>query len=309
VDKNTVGHIFDIQHFSIHDGPGIRCTVFLKGCNLRCLWCHNPESLLTRPLELSFVPSLCIGCGYCFKVCPSQCHRMDDGEHKLDLSKCVFCGQCAKECYSKALTTVGRNATAEEVIEEVMRDEMFYETSGGGITLSGGEPMLQREFLKTVLAMSKERGIHTALETNAVYNFALLDGVKENVDLFLVDFKATDPDAHKRLTGADNTLVLENLKKLHDEGLNVLIRCPIVLGQNDTQEHFKKIAELTCEYSNFMGAELLPYHRLGVSKINRFGLTDDVPHAEFDIPTRETEQHWIDTVRGFGGRLVNEDVI
>lgn len=309
MDKNTVGHIFDIQHFSVHDGPGIRCTVFLKGCNLRCLWCHNPESLLTRPLELSFVPSRCIGCGYCFKVCPNQCHWMDDGEHKLDWSKCVLCGQCAKECYSKALTTIGRNATAEEVIEEVMRDEMFYETSGGGITLSGGEPILQREFLKTVLAMARERSIHTALETNAVYNFALLDGVKENVDLFLVDFKATDRDAHKRLTGADNTLVLENLKKLHDEGRNVLIRCPIVLGQNDTQEHFKKIAELTYEYPDFMGAELLPYHRLGVSKINRFGLTDDVPHVEFDIPTRETEQHWIDTVRGFGGRLVNEDVI
>ena len=309
MNQNTVGHIFDIQHFSIHDGPGIRCTVFLKNCNLRCLWCHNPESCLSRPLELSFVPSRCIGCGYCFKACPNQCHRMEDGEHKLNWSTCVRCGRCANECYSKALTTVGRSATAEEVIKEVMRDEMFFETSGGGITLSGGEPMLQREFVKTVFAMAKERGIHTALETNAVYDYAWLDGVKENVDLFLVDFKATDPDAHKQFTGADNTLVLENLKKLYGDGRDVLIRCPIVSGQNDTQEHFKKIAELTHAYPNFMGAELLPYHRLGVSKISRFGLTDEVPHAEFNTPTKEAEQRWIDTVRGFGGRLVNEDVI
>ena len=309
MNQNTVGHIFDIQHFSIHDGPGIRCTVFLKNCNLRCLWCHNPESCLSRPLELSFVPSRCIGCGYCFKACPNQCHRMEDGEHKLNWSTCVRCGQCANECYSKALTTVGRSATAEEVIKEVMRDEMFFETSGGGITLSGGEPMLQREFVKTVFAMAKEHGIHTALETNAVYDYAWLDGVKENVDLFLVDFKATDPDAHKQFTGADNTLVLENLKKLYGDGRDVLIRCPIVSGQNDTQEHFKKIAELTHAYPNFMGAELLPYHRLGVSKISRFGLMDEVPHAEFNTPTKEAEQRWIDTVRGFGGRLVNEDVI
>ena len=309
MDKSTVGHILDIQHFSVHDGPGIRCTVFLKRCNLRCLWCHNPESILARPVELSYVPSRCIGCGYCFKVCENRCHRMEDGAHTLDWSKCVRCGRCAENCYARALTTAGRGATAGEVVEEVMRDAMFYETSGGGVTLSGGEPMLQRVFTETVLAMVKERGVHTALETCAVYDYAWLDGVKEHVDLFLVDFKATDPDAHKRFTGADNALVLENLQKLYDEGRNVLIRCPIVQGQNDTPEHFKKIAELTNAFPSFAGAELLPYHRLGVSKIERFGLMDDVPHVAFETPARETEQLWIDAVRGFGGRLVNEDVI
>lgn len=309
MDKNTLGHIFDIQHFSVHDGPGIRSTVFFKRCNLRCLWCHNPEGILARPLELSFVPSRCIGCGHCFRACPHRCHGMEAGAHTLDWSGCVRCGRCAKECYAKALTAVGRRATAEEVIQEVMRDQMFYDTSGGGITLSGGEPMMQREFAQIVLAMAKERGIHTALETCAVYDYALLDGVKEHVDLFLVDYKATDPDAHRRLTGVDNAPVLENLQKLYGEGRNVLIRCPIVQGQNDTPEHFAKIAELTRAFPSFVGAELLPYHRLGVSKIGRFGLMDEVPHVGFDTPSRETEQLWIDAVRGLGGRLVNEDVL
>jgi len=233
---------------------------------------------------------------------------MEDSEHKLDWNKCDRCGLCAKECYAKALTTIGRNATAQEIIDEVMRDEIFYKNNGG-VTLSGGEPMMQREFVKTVLTMAKERGIHTALETCAIYDYAWLDGVKENVDIFLIDFKESDPNTYKQFTGADNAPALENLKKLHGEGRNVLIRCPIILGHNDTRAHFKKIAELTCEYPGFMGAELLPYHRLGVSKISRFGLTDQVPHAEFDTPTRETEQQWIDTVRGFGGRLINEDVL
>jgi len=302
------GYIFDVQHFSLHDGPGIRCNVFLKGCNLRCLWCHNPESIMTRPLELSFVANRCIGCGYCFKTCPNQCHTTDDGVHKLDWLKCVRCGLCAKECFSQSLTTLGRTVTAQEVIDEVMRDQIFY-GNNGGITLSGGEPMLQRSFVKALLSLAKNHNLHTALETCAVYDYSRLDGVKENVDLFLVDFKASNPEDHKILTGADNALIYENLKKLHEEQYNVLLRCPIVSGQNDTTEHFKKIAELTNEYPDFIGAELLPYHKLGVSKINRFGLMDVIPCVGYDTATKETEQYWIDTVRSFGGRLVNEDVL
>ena len=307
MDRNTPGQLYDIQHFSVHDGPGIRCTVFLKGCCLRCLWCHNPESVLTRPHELSFVPSRCIGCGHCFGACPNGCHRMGDGGHTLDWDKCARCGRCAEACYAKALTVIGRRVTAGEVVEEVLRDEIFFETSGGGVTLSGGEPMLQREFSGAVLSMLKARGIHTALETCAVYPASWLDCVKEFVDLFLVDYKATDPAEHRRITGADNEPVLENLKKLHEEGRNVLIRCPIVQGENDTPEHFKRIAELTREFPGFAGAELLPYHRLGVSKIARYGLSEEIPHAEYETPSGETERRWIGAVRGFGGRVVNEE--
>lgn len=309
MERVLIGHIFEIQHFSIHDGPGIRCNVFLKGCNLHCLWCHNPEGRLLRPLELSFVTSSCIGCGYCFRVCPQHCHRMENGLHLLDWDRCVRCGQCAKECYANALTTVGYDATPEEVVSEVLRDEIFYETSGGGITLSGGEPILQRDFVRAVMALSKARGLHTALETCLVYDYGALDGIKEHVDLFLADFKATNPEDHKRFTGVDNKIVLENFQKLHDDGMNVLIRCPIISGLNDTEEHFQMIAELTRRYPRFVGAELLPYHRLGIAKIARFGLKDKIEYAEYQMPSREMEQRWIDAVRGFGGRLINENAL
>lgn len=307
MDKSILGRISDIQHFSIHDGPGIRSSVFLKGCNLRCLWCHNPENILSRGQELSFVPSRCIFCGYCFRACPNGCHSIVNNEHKIDWDKCTRCGRCATECYSKALTVVGRTISAQEVVDEISRDEIFYETSGGGITLSGGEPMLQPEFVKNILALCKQRGIRTALETCAVYDYGKLDGIRENVDLFLVDYKATGAQAYKECTGADNHFVLENLQKLHDDGFNVLIRCPIIPGKNDTPEHFKKIAELTRTYPNFIGAELLPYHRLGVSKIDRFGLDNQLPHREFVTPDKDTVRRWVDTVRRYGGRLVNED--
>lgn len=307
MNNSVMGQISDIQHFSVHDGPGIRCSIFLKGCNLRCRWCHNPENILARDHELSFVPSRCILCGYCFRVCPNNCHRIENNVHTLDWSSCVRCGRCAAECYAKALTVVGHSASAAEVLSEVVRDKIFYQTSGGGITLSGGEPMLQREFVQSVLQLAKQQGIHTALETCGVYRYQQLDGIKENVDLFLVDYKATDPKDHQRFTGSSNELVLENLKRLHLDGCKVLIRCPIIPGQNDTQEHFKRIAELTQEYPNFLGAELLPYHRLGVPKIDRFGLADAFLHGEFPTPSLETQQQWIEEVRGFGGRLVNED--
>lgn len=307
--KSVTGQISDIQHFSVHDGPGIRTSVFLKGCNLRCRWCHNPENILSRAQELSFAPSRCILCGYCFRVCPNGCHRIENSIHVLDRNRCVRCGKCADECYAKCLTIIGHSITAKAVVAEVLRDNIFYRTSGGGITLSGGEPILQRDFTQSILQLAKEQGLHTALETCAVYSYTQLDGIKEHVDLFLVDYKATDPNDHLKFTGSDNHLVLENIKRLHEDGCNVLIRCPIIPGQNDNDNHFKSIAELTCAYPDFLGAELLPYHRLGVSKIDRFGLEQEIPHGEFTTPTRKTEQQWIDAVRSFGGRLVNENVI
>ena len=303
---NIVGHIFDIQRFSIHDGPGIRSSVFLKGCNLRCQWCHNPESFFARPHELSFVPSNCISCGHCFEICPNQCHAMEGNIHNILRAKCTRCGLCAKECYSEALTIAGRSATVKEVMNEVMKDIMFYEASGGGLTLTGGEPLMQPVFARALLAMAKSCGIHTVVETNAVYKYAMLDGIKDNVDLFYVDFKSADPVMHKLYTGVDNAQVYANLAKFHDEDRKVLIRCPIVPGFNDTSDHFKAIADLTIRYPGFIGAELLPYHRLGISKINRFGLSGEVPHTAYNAPEKADEQLWINTVRGFGGRLVNE---
>lgn len=308
VDTSITGTITDIQHFSIHDGPGIRSSVFFKGCALRCLWCHNPENILVRERELSFIPARCILCGYCFRVCPNGCHSLIDGQHRVDRSKCQRCGRCAAECYTKAITLVGRTVTAQEVVDEVARDDIFYATSGGGITLSGGEPLMQREFTREILRLCKLRGIHTTLETCGVYPYEWLDGIRENVDLFFLDYKATGPEQHKECTGVDGHEVLENLHRLQEDGYRVLLRCPIIPGKNDTKEHFKAIAELTLTYPHLLGAELLPYHRLGTSKIDRFGLDSQLPHQEYSTPDKSTVRAWIQIVRDYGGRIINEDV-
>ncbi|MCL2319209.1 MAG: glycyl-radical enzyme activating protein, partial [Treponema sp.] len=172
------GTIFDVQHFSVHDGPGIRCTVFLKGCHLRCPWCHNPEGILIRPRELSFVPASCIGCGKCFSVCTHNVHVMKNNMHVLEREKCERCGECTLDCPTKALSLCGREAEAEEVIAEVLRDKAFYQAAGG-LTISGGEPMMQRAFAEELARLGKEAGLNVALETTLCYPYEWLDAIKE----------------------------------------------------------------------------------------------------------------------------------
>ena len=299
------GTIFEIQHFSVHDGPGIRCTVFFKGCQMRCLWCHNPESIPTRPRELSFVESKCIGCGACFKLCPVNAHEMRDGRHQIHRDKCTLCGKCADTCPPKALTMLGREATAQEVIDEVLRDKAYYGQEGG-MTLSGGEAMLQRNFVRELFALAKAEGINTALETNLAYDYSLLDGVKDNVDLFLVDWKESDPEKHLLYTGVPNDRIYKNIGRLHEEGRSTLLRCPIIPGLNDRSDHFLKIAELTKEFPELLGAELLPYHSLGISKNSRFGLSDLVETVSSRTPSDAEVAGWVAFIREHGGRVINE---
>jgi len=211
------GMIFDIQKFSIHDGPGIRTTVFLKGCPLRCLWCHNPEGVSPHR-QVSFTPDRCIGCGYCFQHCPRGLHKMVDEKHVLEREGCAVCGKCAEACYAEALEVIGREASVEEVVEEVLRDKPFYETSGGGMTLSGGEPLLQIDFTEALLKRAKELGLHCCVETSGFGAFENLARIAPCVDLFLYDVKETDNERHIELTGVPNTTILANLRTLHDEG-------------------------------------------------------------------------------------------
>lgn len=304
---SVTGQIFDIQRFSIHDGPGIRTTVFLKGCPLKCLWCHNPEGI--RPGEqLSFLASKCIGCGRCFKACPRHAHSLPDGRHTIDRQACVVCGKCAEECHTQALELIGRNVTVEEVIGEVLRDLPFYETSAGGMTLSGGEPLQQVDFAEALLTAAKENGLHCAIETCGHTAWERFERLLSRLDMVMFDIKETDPARHLACTGVDNSLILANLRKLHDAGARILIRLPIVPGLNDRRQHFKAVAELMAGLPNLLGVEIMPYHRLGQSKAQRFGVAEPAQELLNTESASTAEMHdWIETLAGFGANVINDD--
>ena len=300
------GVIFDIQHFSVHDGPGIRTTVFLKGCQIRCAWCHNPEGLSLRAHELSYLPYKCVCCGACAQVCPTQAHILSADSHSIDRSKCVLCGKCTQVCPTNALSFCGREVEAAQVIEEVIRDRSYYREKGG-LTISGGEPMMQRAFVRELAHLAKAEDMKVAVETNLCYNYEWLDGIRQNIDLFLADWKESDPERHRKYTGASNEQVIANLRRLHSDGARVLLRCPIIPGYNDREDHFQRIAQLTQEFDGFDGAELLPYHNLGVSKVERFGLKDEFDVLSLNAPSNDVVKQWVAYIRSLGGRLVNED--
>ena len=300
------GIVFEIQHFTVHDGPGIRTTVFLKGCQLRCLWCHNPESILPAEGELAFLPGKCVGCGQCFRVCPEQAHFMENGVHRIDREKCVRCGRCAEVCIGNALSLSGRRMTPEQVFAEVCGDLPYYRESGGGVTISGGEPLMQPEFVKELLELCKTRKIHTAIETNLCYPYSRLDGIREQVDLFLVDWKESDSRRHKEYTGMGNEQIYDNIRRLCRDGHSVLLRCPIIPGYNAREDHLKRIAGLTQEFPELLGAELMPYHSLGVGKIDKFGLEGKIRYIRAEEPSRETVRQWIAQCAAWGGRIINE---
>lgn len=281
------GSIFNIQRFTIHDGPGARTAVFFKGCNLRCKWCHNPESIDFKP-SLEFYPAKCIGCGACFAVCPTSAHIIQvtgrDGEavHTLDRSKCIRCLKCVDTCYAGALAGVGKTVTAEYVVENVKAEMPYYQHSGGGVTFTGGECMAQPDFLYASLVGCKAAGIHTAVDTAGNFSWTHFERILELCDIFLYDIKAASLEVHQALTGADNALIIENLRRLVSLGKRIWVRLPYVPGFNDGE--LPCIAELLGEMEAeargegrehaFERVEVLPFHKLGATKYEALGIGD-----------------------------------
>ncbi len=277
--------ITDVQRFSLHDGPGIRTTVFLKGCNLRCRWCHNPESLRCEP-ELQLLPDRCIGCGACLRACPRGAHRAAGDRRQFDRELCAACGSCASVCYARALVLVGGTLTPEDVLAEVEADREFYDSSGGGVTLSGGEPLLQLELAVGLLEACRARGVRTAIETNLTWPWERVSAVLPLTDLVIADVKMMDPAAHRWWTGAGNEQVLANAEQLSAEGVPLIVRTPVVAGVNATPEEIGRIAEFARGLRSLLYYELLPYHPLGTGKYESLGMA--CPEEQLGRPDGRT---------------------
>ena len=279
------GLIFDIERFSTADGPGIRTVVFFKGCNLLCYWCHNPESIRSQA-ELELDPTECIGCGGCLEICPSGAHIMTNSGHDVERSLCTGCFSCARDCPSGALKVIGKHRSLESCMKEIREDRAFYSRSGGGVTLSGGEVLMQAEFAAALLKQCKEEGIHTAMESNLCFPGDRVKKLTPWLDLCMADIKHMDSVRHKEATGQGNERVLENLRLLDKLGIPTIVRTPIIPGFNDSEENVRATAEFLKGLENLQYYELLSYNPMGNDKRKRLGY----PVPEIEIPTKARMQ-------------------
>ena len=267
----VVGKVFQIQRFSLYDGPGVRTVVFLKGCPLHCIWCHNPEGLSGKQ-QILYSPNRCIGCMDCVAACSVGCHTQITDRHIFNRADCTGCGACARQCCTGALSIAGMDMTPEAVMEQVLRDREVFLESGGGLTISGGEPFAQPEFTIRLLQLAKQAGIHTAVETSGYTTREIIREAAQVADLFLYDYKVTDNVLHKKLCGVSNDQILSNLALLDTLGAEVILRCPIIPGQNDTPDHICGIGMVAADHTCIKQVHLEPYHRLGIDKAEQLGL-------------------------------------
>lgn len=269
-----MGRIVSFKRMAVHDGPGLRTTVFLKGCPLQCRWCHNPECI-SAFAEAAYIEKKCLNCGECASACPAS--RMTDGQHVFNRSLCTACGQCADFCLGDALMFYGKEMTPEECLSVLLEDRDFYSETGGGVTISGGEPLMQPEFTADLLRLLKENGIHTAVDTCGFTSRSAIDAVLPYADLFLYDVKAASEETHLRLTGQSNRPILENLRYIREKGKPVEIRIPLIPGMNDTE--IPGIASILKEIPGIVLIRVLPYHPFAASKYASLGKMYDMPET------------------------------
>ncbi|MBE6587233.1 MAG: glycyl-radical enzyme activating protein [Ruminococcaceae bacterium] len=264
-----MGVIFNIQRYCLHDGDGIRTTVFFKGCPLRCIWCHNPEGLSSE-LSVSYNREKCTLCGRCIPTCSAR--EIVDGAVIFDRSRCTFCNKCTQLCLNSANELIGKEVSADEVLAEALKDKIYYKTSGGGITLSGGEPSMQADFALEIIEKARCEGVGVAIETCGMGKREFYEKARELGATFLYDIKCMDPERHRELTGASNERILSNLRYLLSEGADVIIRLPMIPGINDRDEDIDALCRFLSENEERIRyAELMPYHSFGVSKAERLG--------------------------------------
>ncbi len=314
------GYVFDIQRYSIHDGPGIRTTVFLKGCPLTCPWCSNPESQNPYP-EIAYFESRCVGCGECAASCPQSaismipCSSEDDGEKirpHIDRTQCNVCGECVRSCRNNALQICGMHLSVEEILSEVLQDLPFYKRSGGGMTLSGGEPSFQIGFAKKLLTAARDAGIHTAIETSGIQAPEIFEDFCNGVEIILYDIKLIDRRDHQKILGLPNDLILRNLRNLIERRRPVIVRIPIIPEYTDSEKNIRGIARFLSSFSGHrqtvsaseggegrvQRVDLIAYHRLGAHKYRSLGrdyeLSKQVP------PDQEQMEKFVDIVSDFG---------
>ena len=273
--------IFEIKRFAVHDGDGIRTTVFLKGCPLKCVWCHNPEGIDFKS-QLAYYKEKCIGCAQCVNVCTNNAHYFENGLHIYDREKCVYCGKCQDVCLGNSLYFYGKEMSVDEIFPLLMEDKEFYDNSNGGVTLSGGECLMQIDFCASLLKKLKENGIHTAVDTCGFVSKEALDKVIPHTDIFLYDIKAIDEDVHIKCTGQSNKIILENLKYLDECGKKIEIRIPYVPNFNDDQ--ITKIADFLRNLKNIEKVKVLPYHNYAKSKYMALNMENTLPDK---LPTED----------------------
>ena len=293
--------IFQLQRLSVNDGEGIRTTVFFKGCALRCQWCANPESWSFSP-QLMFFPHKCNGCGSCIAVCKQGANTRDDnGEIIFHSDKCIACGECIEPCVQNARQQMGKELPVEAVIKEIKKDYIFYLESGGGVTFSGGEPFLHPEYLRKLNQACHSIGINTAVESCAQFDFESCLDIVENIDQLFFDIKIMDCAKHKKYTGQENALILENIAASSKVNRNIIVRVPVIAGVNDDEENMRAMCNFLKGKTSISKVELLPYHKLGFEKMLALG----IEAREFSTPSEDKMKHLQELIIGEGLEVVS----